>query len=93
MCSTALKLVHDNPTLIRLPLYEPEFVFDTLPGPIMLDAASADYDPTAVEITDTSTITIQQVDERGETQTIVMSPRMAIELRQLLNTFLPEGTT
>jgi hypothetical protein len=54
----------------------------------VLRSVTANDDFTTVEIVEGAMVTVRQIAENGDTHTIALSPRMAIELAQLLNSFM-----
>jgi hypothetical protein len=59
----------------------------------ILRTVGANDDQTTLEVLDPAMVAVRQVDEFGAAQTLVLSPRMAVELVRLLNSyvFFPKG--
>lgn len=54
----------------------------------VMHSVTANDDSTVVEVCDTGMMSVQQVAEDGTVQTVMLSPRMAIELSKLTDSFL-----
>lgn len=65
-----------------------EFILDADKPVHIMHSVTANDDNTTVEVCDSKVLAVQQVTEDGETQTLMLSPRMAIELARLIDSFV-----
>lgn len=61
--------------------------------PVEALAVGHNDDATFVECMDPTMLAVRQVDEFGEAQTVMLSPRMAVELSRIIDSFVVLGPT
>jgi hypothetical protein len=70
-----------------------EFELDATKPVAALHTVSVNDDATLVEVLDEAMLAVRQIDEFGNPQTVMLSPRMAVELSHVLNSFVWLGPT
>lgn len=84
-----VQLLNDNDTVkIHYLDTGAEFVLDRDKPVHVMHSVTPSDDPTSVEVCDPNMVAIQQVAENGETQTVMLSTPMAIELARLIDSFI-----